>query len=84
MRTTIDSAGRLVIPKAMRAALKLPDGGPVELRLRGGHLEIEPAPLAVSLVKRGRLVVAKPRGAVPPLTAADVRSTMSGLRGDDE
>ena len=42
MRTTIDKAGRLVIPRALRDRIGLADGGEVELELDGAAIRIEP------------------------------------------
>lgn len=43
MRTTIDGAGRVVIPKDLRAALKLTGGDEVEITLEGERVELTPA-----------------------------------------
>ena len=80
MRTTIDSAGRLVIPKALRDEVGLAAGAPVEVRVAAGRIEIEPAPLPVKLVRKGRLLVAIPDQPVPPLTAKVVERTRARLR----
>jgi AbrB family looped-hinge helix DNA binding protein len=42
MRTTIDKAGRLVIPRALRDRIGLVGGGEVELQLDGSAVRIEP------------------------------------------
>lgn len=42
MRTTIDKAGRLVIPRALRDRIGLAEGGEVELELDGAAVRIEP------------------------------------------
>ena len=42
MRTTIDKAGRLVIPRALRDRIGLAQGGEVELELDGAAVRIEP------------------------------------------
>jgi len=42
MRTTIDSAGRLVIPRSIRERIGLTRGGEVELELDGAAVRIEP------------------------------------------
>ncbi len=42
MRTTIDKAGRLVIPRSLRHRLGLVGGGEVELALDGAAIRIEP------------------------------------------
>lgn len=57
MRTTIDSAGRVVIPKALRDEAGLCPGTEIEIQLRNGHLEIEPV-AAISVERRGRFFVA--------------------------
>jgi AbrB family looped-hinge helix DNA binding protein len=86
MRTTIDAAGRLVIPKAIRRQAGLRPGMPLDVRWRDGRIEIEPAPVPVRLVRRGRLLVAAPKSAVEELTATTVdetRETLARERGDD-
>ena len=42
MRTTIDKAGRLVIPRSLRGRVGLDRGGEVELELDGASIRIEP------------------------------------------
>ena len=42
MRTTIDKAGRLVIPRPLRDRVGLAGGGEVELELDGAAIRIEP------------------------------------------
>jgi len=42
MRTTIDKAGRLVIPRSLRNRIGLAGGGEVEIELDGAALRIEP------------------------------------------
>ena len=80
MITTIDSAGRLVIPKEVRQQAGLEPGMPLEVRLHDGRIEIEPAPLAVTLESRGRFVVAVPQQPVPALTRNVVDETRRRLR----
>ena len=80
MVTTMDSAGRLVIPREIRREAGLEPHTPLDVRWRDGVIEIEPQPLAVKLVKRGRLTVAVPRGKVTPLTAATVERTRRSIR----
>ena len=82
MRTTIDAAGRLVIPREVRRAAGLVPGLPLEVRWRDGRIEIEPAPLPVELVRRGRLLVAEPRSETVPLMAEAVEQTREDLRAD--
>lgn len=80
MKTTIDPAGRLVIPKEIRREAGLQPGMRLEVRWQDGRIEIEPEPLAVRLVRKGRLVVAVPSGAVPALHAEAVERTRRKLR----
>ena len=80
MRSAIDAAGRIVIPKALRERLALGRGRAVEISERDGKIEIEPVPTRMSLVRRGRGVVAVPEGDLPPLTDDVVRATIERTR----
>jgi len=80
MKTTIDPAGRLVIPKQIRQEAGLRPGMPLDVRWRAGRIEIEPAPLPVKLVRKGRLLVAVPDKNVPGLSADTVERTRQTLR----
>ncbi len=82
MKTTMDRAGRLVIPKEIRREAKLAPGVPLEVKWREGHIEIEPAPAAVRLQRRGRLLVAVPRKKTPALTTETVEQTRLKLLDD--
>jgi len=80
MRTTIDPAGRLVIPKRIRDRLGLRGNEQVEITERDGRIEIEPAPTEVELVREGSVLVARPDRALPPLTDDIVRETLDRVR----
>lgn len=80
MKVTLDTAGRLVVPKALRRALGLRPGQPLEIRAGDGRLEIEVAPTPMRLEKRGKGVVAVPQEQLPPLTAEQVRETLEQVR----
>ncbi|MCV7381599.1 antitoxin [Mycobacterium alsense] len=80
MRTTIDAAGRLVIPKRIRDRLGLRGNDQVEITERDGRIEIEPAPTGVELVREGSVLVARPERALPPLTDDIVRETLDHVR----
>lgn len=80
MKTTIDSAGRVVIPKVIRERLGLDGGQRVEIIEREGHLEIAPAATPMSLEKRGGVPVAVPQEGLPPLTENVVRATLERTR----
>ncbi|MDE0624234.1 MAG: AbrB/MazE/SpoVT family DNA-binding domain-containing protein [Bryobacterales bacterium] len=83
MKSTIDAAGRVVIPKAIRAAARLEPGTRLQFRVTSaGVLEIEPELLEVEIQKKGRLTVAQPRGSLPMLKQAQVDSTLAELRAD--
>ncbi len=80
MKTTIDRAGRLVIPKEVRQEAGLRPGMLLDVRWRAGRIEIEPAPLPVKLVRKGRLLVAVPARGVSALAADMVEQTRKRLR----
>jgi AbrB family looped-hinge helix DNA binding protein len=80
MKTTLDDAGRLVVPKALRQALGLKAGQALEIRAGDGKLEIEAAATPMQLQKRGKGVVAVPREDLPPLSAEQVRETLERIR----
>jgi AbrB family looped-hinge helix DNA binding protein len=82
MKTTMDRAGRLVIPKEIRREARLAPGAPLEVTWRDGRIEIEPAPAPVSLRRRGRLLVAVPVRKTPELTPETVEQTRSKLLED--
>lgn len=80
MRTTIDGAGRLVIPKSIRDAAGLRAGDELEVELRDGRIEIEPAPRQVRLVDAPHGAVIEIEPQPPPLTVEDVRTVLERLR----
>jgi AbrB family looped-hinge helix DNA binding protein len=80
MKTTIDAAGRVVVPKALRLALGLKSGQSLEIRAGDGRLEIEIAPTPIQLKKRGKGVVGIPDEPLPALTAEQVRDTLEQIR----
>jgi AbrB family looped-hinge helix DNA binding protein len=80
MKVTMDAAGRIVVPKALRRALGLKPGQPLEIRAGDGRLEIEIAATPVRLQRRGKGVVAVAQTERPPLTAEQVRKTLERVR----
>ena len=70
MKATIDKAGRLVIPKALRDHLGLRPG-PVDVHADGSGLRVE-AETAGDLVERGDRLIIPASG--NPITDEDVRS----------
>jgi AbrB family looped-hinge helix DNA binding protein len=80
MRSTMDKAGRVVVPRAMRDRLRLSDGGEIEIAERDGVVEIRPAAAEVDVVQTAEGPVARPRGTPPTLTDAVVRDTLEQNR----
>ena len=80
MKSTIDAAGRIIVPKAVRDALGLKPGQALEIRAGDGRLEIEIASTPMQLKKRGKGMVAVPNADLPPLTAEQVRETLERVR----
>src|SRR5437660_434242 len=80
MKTTIDHAGRLVIPKDIRRESGIKPGMPLEVRWEKGAIAITPAPLTVRLERKGRLLVAVPTKDTPRLSADTVERARKTLR----
>ena len=68
MKTTIDRAGRLVIPRSLRDRIGLAGGGEVEIELDGAAIRIEPVPGTELRVEGGLLVI--------PTTGAPIDDTL--------
>lgn len=80
MRTTIDSAGRLVVPKPLREAMGLVPGRAVDIVVTNGRIEIELAPAEVHVeVESGfpRVVADED---LPLLTDEQIRETLETTR----
>lgn len=58
METTIDRAGRVVIPKAIREAAGLQPGSPLKIEYCDGHVEIERKAPKIRLIRKGAVLVA--------------------------
>jgi AbrB family looped-hinge helix DNA binding protein len=82
MKTTIDSAGRLVIPREARREAGLVAGATLEVRVSEGQVILEPETRPVKLVRKGRLMVARASdgGKAPHLTTESIERTRSILR----
>lgn len=80
MRTTIDGAGRIVVPKPVREAMGLVAGRAVDVVYTDGRIEIELAPADLELDTSERIPRAVPREELPPLTDEDIRSTVEAAR----
>ncbi len=77
MKTTIDKAGRLVIPRSFRDRIGLAGGGQVELVLDGAAVRIEPVG-GSELREDGGLLVIPATGT--PITDAAVRELIDADR----
>lgn len=87
MKVTIDTSGRLVIPKRIRDQVGIGPNTELELQVRGDVVEMRPVTRAVRLERRGGLVVAGPieDGAVLRQTKVDeARALLRGLRGEEQ
>jgi len=82
MKTTIDAAGRVVIPKKLRDKAGLTPGTKLDVRLDNGVIEIEPEPVEVKLVREGNFLVLHYEGNVPPLTSEDVERMIEEVRDE--
>jgi AbrB family looped-hinge helix DNA binding protein len=78
MKTTIDRAGRLVIPRGLRAQVGLVEGGEVHVNVQGAAILIEPV-AGLDLQTEGQFLVIPSAGqpiddeAVRDLRLADQR-----------
>ena len=82
MRTAIDGAGRVVIPKALRERGSFAPGTEFDARLEDGRLVLEPRALRVAIRKRGAFFVAEPLEPVPVLRQGDVDRMIGALRSE--
>lgn len=80
MRATIDGAGRLVVPKALRDELGLAAGQELELRAVDGRLEAEVPATPMRLEERDGDLVAVTDAELPRLTPELVRETLEQTR----
>lgn len=80
MRTTIDRAGRVVLPLALREALGLTHGGRVDIVAEDGRIVISPQPVEKRMVELNGVVVCVPDEPLPQLDAAAVRDLLEATR----
>jgi len=59
MMLTMDKAGRLVVPKALREAMGLGDGGIVDISIYGQGLQIVPSGRTARLIETDQGIVAE-------------------------
>ena len=80
MKTTIDSAGRVVIPKRVREAAGLEPGAEVTVDFRDGKIQIEAAGQPVKVVRKGSFYVLRAPKGTPPLTVEKVNEILERVR----
>ena len=79
METTIDAAGRVVIPKAIRDRLGLKSGTPLRIEAIDGRVEIEAVCDEPHLEWRNGLLVAVANPATRSMFPAIVKETIASL-----
>jgi AbrB family looped-hinge helix DNA binding protein len=80
MRVAIDNAGRLVLPKALRAELGISGSSEVDIVSANGRLEISVPEIPAHLEMRDGLATIVPDRPMPPLTADEVRDVLERVR----
>jgi AbrB family looped-hinge helix DNA binding protein len=80
MRTTIDGAGRVVVPKSIRRSLGLLGGETLEVEERDGTIELRPATAEVRVVATPEGLVVEPVSDLPPMTDEMVRDVLENIR----
>ena len=82
MASTIDSAGRLVIPKALRERAGLTPGTPVDIRFLEGAIQITPATSQGGWQTRRGIRFPTPPPDGPELSSEEIRDAIEAARSD--
>lgn len=81
----MDSAGRVVLPKAIRERAQLAPGAKLDVRVIDGRVELEPVYADVTIEKRGSFWVAVPKGRHKGVvTQEQVNATVDAIRTRSE
>jgi bifunctional DNA-binding transcriptional regulator/antitoxin component of YhaV-PrlF toxin-antitoxin module len=80
MRITIDSVGRLVVPKALRAELGITGPAELEVVARDGVIEMAVADTPARVDEHRGDPVILTDGPMEPLTVEDVRAAIDRVR----
>lgn len=80
MSTTIDRAGRVVIPQQVRRRLGLEPGTKLEIEEVDGSVVLRPVSrVRIETAEDGLPIIRAPEG-TPPMTAEDVRRVLEDVR----
>jgi AbrB family looped-hinge helix DNA binding protein len=80
MRSTIDKAGRIVIPASIRERAGLTPGTALEITADGTGIRIERVAAGPKLVRIGKRLVARPTVAAEERSAVDVATLIEEER----
>jgi AbrB family looped-hinge helix DNA binding protein len=80
MRTTIDKAGRVVIPAAVRERTGLTAGAEIEVTEDGFSIRLERVATAPRLLKIGRRLVARPTASADTRPNIDIAALVEEER----
>jgi bifunctional DNA-binding transcriptional regulator/antitoxin component of YhaV-PrlF toxin-antitoxin module len=80
MKIAMDSVGRLVVPKALRAELGITGPTELEVTARNGVIELAVADVPARIEDRGGDPVIVTSGPIRPLTVEDVRAAIDRVR----
>jgi AbrB family looped-hinge helix DNA binding protein len=80
MRTTIDKAGRVVIPAAIRAKVGLKPGAEIDVVVEDGSIRLVRAVPRAKLMRVGKRLVARPTADRRSLPAVDVAALVEEER----
>ena len=80
MKTTIDRAGRVVIPKAIRERVGLQPGMEVEISEDNGRVELEPLPPQGRMVYEDGLPYWESAPGTPPITLEEINEAIREIR----
>jgi bifunctional DNA-binding transcriptional regulator/antitoxin component of YhaV-PrlF toxin-antitoxin module len=80
MKIAMDSVGRLVVPKALRAELGITGPTELEVVIRDGVIELAVADVPARIEDHGSGPVIVTDGPMEPLTVEDVRAAIDRVR----
>lgn len=82
MRTTIDKAGRVVVPKKIRDAMGLTAGTPIDIIYEDGRIVIEYEAPEYEVRRKNGIKVLHSEHARQPLTDEMIRETLEAVRDE--